>query len=274
MWLKDLSIVAISAGRKIRTLRRSHSFWATTIICAKTLSELPWRARLLFAEAAYDRRRGVETSRLVKLEDLGIDPAKREHASANASGIAYMPTPAWFARAVLQDMGLRYENYTFIDLGSGMGRVVLAAAEYPFRKVVGVELSQELHEIAERNIAKVSDDLRAGAIELICRDAAEYPFPDGNCVIYLFNPFREAVMRRVLANLERTDSAARREIYIIYYNPVLGTMLDAVPFLVRTRSTREFAIYRSASLGCQLAAEAAVSVPLARQVPKDNRCAT
>jgi hypothetical protein len=107
---------------------------------------------------------------------------------------------------------------------------------------------------------------------LICRDAAEYTFPDGNCVIYLFNPFREAVMQHVLANLERTYSNTRWEVYIIYYNPVLRTMLDAAPFLTQIKSAREFAIYRSVPQDRQLAAGTALSTPLSRSVPQGNRC--
>src|SRR5258708_28614484 len=40
-----------------------------------------------------------------------------------------------------------------IDLGSGMGRVVVhAATTYSFRRIIGVEISSRLHEIAEQNI--------------------------------------------------------------------------------------------------------------------------
>ena len=40
-----------------------------------------------------------------------------------------------------------------IDIGAGMGRAVLLAAEMPFRLVVGVELNPTLAQIARRNLA-------------------------------------------------------------------------------------------------------------------------
>ena len=45
------------------------------------------------------------------------------------------------------------DAYTFVDLGAGMGRAMLLAADYPFRAVVGVELHPTLARIARANLA-------------------------------------------------------------------------------------------------------------------------
>lgn len=242
--LKDAQALALLICRRVIALRHSRGVWGTAVYCAQCLGELPRRVSLLAEEAAYDRKTGLETSRLVNVAGLGIDASKLDGTSRNAAGIAYMPTPPWFPTSVLKNLRLRYNEYSFIDLGSGMGRVVFAAAEFPFRKVVGVEFSDELHKIAERNLAKISGTLKAAAVELICQDAQEYTFPPGNCVVYLFNPFREPVMQTVLENLERSYAKGSGELYVIYYNPVLAAMLDAAPFLTRMETTRESAIYR------------------------------
>ncbi len=244
--LKDAPALARMVGRKIIVLWRSRGVWGTAVYCAQNLSELPRRVSSLLGEVTYDRKTRLETSRLVNVADLGIDPAKLDGTSRNASGIAYMPTPAWVPAAILKNLGLRYNEYSFVDFGSGMGRVVFAAAAFPFRKVVGVEFSVKLHEIAERNLAKISATLNAAAVELICQDAQEYTFPPGNCVVYLFNPFRDAVMQTVLTNLERCYAKGSAELYVIYYNPVLRAMLDEAAFLTRIKLTREYSIYRSA----------------------------
>jgi len=247
--LKDAGAMALIVGRRMVVLRRSRGVWGTAVYCAHSLGELPRRVRLLLEEAVYDRKTGLETGRLVNVADLGIDAAKMEGASRNASGIAYMPTPASVVAAILRDLGMRYDEYNFIDLGSGMGRVVVAAAQFPFRRVVGVEFSEKLHNIAERNLARLSGTLRAAAVEVICQDAREHTFPPGNCVVYLFNPFRETVMQTVLKNLERRFAKSPAELYVIYYNPVLGAMLDAASFLKRIKTTREYSIYRNL-VGC------------------------
>jgi SAM-dependent methyltransferase len=205
------------------------------------MAELSTRQRRALLEATYDRRMGVQTSRLVAVTDLGIDPSKLGEV------IAYVPSPAWALPVILKQLNIRYADYNFIDLGSGMGRVVLMAAEFPFARVVGVELSQQLHEIAKDNLARSSRRLRAGSVELICQYAQEYAFPCGNCVIYLYNPFRETVMQTVLKNLERCYAKGTAELYVIYLNPVLETILDAAPFLRRIKMTREYSIHHSVS---------------------------
>jgi hypothetical protein len=56
-------------------------------------------------------------------------------------------------------------NFTFIDFGSGKGRVLLIAAGLPFKAVVGIEFSRELHEIAVQNISRFPPHLiRAGTV--------------------------------------------------------------------------------------------------------------
>jgi len=247
--LQDAWAMALTVGRRMIVLRRSRGIWGTAVYCAQSLRELRRLANFLLDETAYDRKMGLETSRLVNVADLGIDPARMGGIARNASGFAYVPSPASVPATILKDLGLRYNEYSFIDLGSGMGRVVFAAAQFPFRKVVGVEFSEELHQIAERNLAKISPTLKAAAVELNCQDAQEHTFPPGNCVVYLFNPFRETVMQTVLKNLERCYAKGPAELYVIYYAPVLGAMLDAAPFLTRIKMTREYSIYCKCSTG-------------------------
>jgi hypothetical protein len=124
---------------------------------ARSMTELPTRLRRALLEATYDRKMGVQTSRFVAATDLGIDPSKiGEVATGAIAGTAYGPSPAWALPVVLKQLKIQYADYNFIDLGSGMGRVVLMAAELPFARVVGVEFSQKLHEIAKDNLARIS----------------------------------------------------------------------------------------------------------------------
>jgi hypothetical protein len=52
-------------------------------------------------------------------------------------------------------------------LGSGKGRALLVASELPFAKIIGVELSRELHRIAEQNLGAI-DRHRSGARGSLC----------------------------------------------------------------------------------------------------------
>jgi len=47
-------------------------------------------------------------------------------------------------------------DYAFIDLGCGKGRVTTVASEFPFREVIGVELSTALAATARANAATVA----------------------------------------------------------------------------------------------------------------------
>jgi hypothetical protein len=59
----------------------------------------------------------------------------------------YAPVRAANAHAALRDLPIGdYAQYTFVDVGSGKGRMLFVAAEYRFRKVIGVEFATDLHE--------------------------------------------------------------------------------------------------------------------------------
>jgi predicted RNA methylase len=265
--VKDAPAVAVIISRRLLALRQSLGFWGTVRYFAGGLRELPQRTRLLIDDGLYDHKMGLETSRLVKLADLGLDAAQLDAAHSNASGFAYIPTPPRRLAAIFAELDIRHSEYTFIELGSGMGRVVFGAAAYPFHKVVGVEFSPELHTIAMRNLSNISHTVKAADIELLCQDAQDYTYPPGNCVVYLFNPFREPVLRTVLDNLRRAFATSDAELYVLYMHPVLGELLAALPFLSMLKRTREYVVYRSISEDMRtVAAEHSGT----RQVPGDR----
>lgn len=210
--------------------------------CLRHAIRLPERFAALMREAAFDRRTGLQTSAPVAAVDLGIEAGKLSGVAVNARGNAYMPTPAGALEKIIGKLGIAYGEYTFIDLGSGMGRAVLIAAGFPFAKVTGVEFSPDLHEIAKENARRRGKT--EAPVELILGDAREYCFPEGNCVVYLFNPFQESVMRTVLDNLRAAFEERAATLYVVYYNPVLKHLLDASGFLTEVAGTSFCSIYR------------------------------
>jgi SAM-dependent methyltransferase len=115
---------------------------------------------------------------------------------------------------------------TFVDLGAGMGRVVLLAARRPFRQLIGVEVSPALVEIARENISGARDPLRvAHDIRIVRADAAAYALPRGPLVVYLYNPFHGPVFAAVL---ERLREAGRSDdVIVLYHTPVDRAVLEA-----------------------------------------------
>lgn len=136
----------------------------------------------------------------------------------------YEPTPVVEADRVLDAIPPPLERTTFVDVGSGMGRVVLLAARRPFRTVVGIEISPALHEIARGNLRRFDDpERRCRDVRLVRADAATYRFPRGDLAVYLYNPFRAPVLRRMLRHLV----AQPREVTLLYHTPVERGVVEA-----------------------------------------------
>jgi hypothetical protein len=162
----------------------------------------------------------------------------------------YQPTDPALFREMIDALGIDLSGLTFIDLGSGKGRTLLMASEYPFRRVVGVELLPELHRIAEQNIEGFPAQRKlAGSIEAICDDATAYNFPLEPTVLYLFNPLPEAGLMQVIHNLELSLGGSPRQVWIIYHNPLLEHLLNESPELSKIGGTPQYAIYASKEKG-------------------------
>ena len=156
----------------------------------------------------------------------------------------YQPTEPGLFREMMASLDIQFDQFTFVDLGSGKGRTLLMASEYPFRKIIGVELIAELHLAAEENIrAYHSSTQRCPRIEAVCGDAGEFAFPDTPLVLYLFNPLPEAGLRRVLENLEQSLRLNPRPVYVVYHNPLIEHLLAENAVFARIGGTRQYSIY-------------------------------
>ncbi|HJO04727.1 MAG TPA: class I SAM-dependent methyltransferase [Acidobacteriota bacterium] len=185
--------------------------------------------------AEFDLRHGTDTDGEIPVHLLGhSDEVARQAVSYEAT------EPAAF-RHMVGELPICHRSYTFIDLGSGKGRVVILAARHPFRRIIGVEASTSLHTIASQNMrawARAGNDTRH--IRLVHADASKLEIPDDPCVIYLFNPFRERAMARLVLHLKWSLQRQPRDLWLIYYNPQFGYMLENSPFMARARVGRGF----------------------------------
>jgi SAM-dependent methyltransferase len=156
----------------------------------------------------------------------------------------YQPTEPALFREMMASLPIDFDLFTFVDLGSGKGRTLLMASEYPFRQIVGVELLPELHQIAVENLSRyTSESRKCKTLEAICSDAADFPFPVEPLVLYLFNPLPESGLRRVIARLDRSLSDHPREVYVLYHNPLLERVLSASRFLTKVGWTQRYSVY-------------------------------
>lgn len=192
-----------------------------TFVHVKTLCV---RAAMRYIDASFDRRFGTETAQIVELADLAI-------ASKNAKdGIYYEAIPERVLRDMLDGLDIDHSQYTFIDFGSGKGRAMLIASEYPFRKVIGVEFAPALHEVALSNIARYrSRTQKCRDIESICEDATTYELPSQNIVAFLYTPFKPPVLKVVVDRLVDAFRNSPHRLVIAFYGnePVSLEILKA-----------------------------------------------
>lgn len=177
----------------------------------------------------WDEANGVRTSGLVAGRHLKSGHAHDRHATAYY-GVAPSVFSALIKRWLRTGPAGRLEETTFVDIGAGMGRGVLLAAEMPFRRVIGVELHPGLALRARANVRKWRKVGRAVVpVQVVQGDAVEFAFPAGPCVAFLFNPFGATVMQRWLKAAGKTFSQRTGELDILYVNNeqegVLETML-------------------------------------------------
>jgi SAM-dependent methyltransferase len=220
--------------------------WRATRRLAAVLWEFvrdstPERRRLRFGDADYDWDHRVNTtSGAVAWRDrlLGVFHSE------------YQPTEPGAFQEMLDGLqahtGIDFRDFTFIDLGSGKGRTLLMASDYPFRRIVGVELLPALHRIAVENLGQYTNTAqKCFALEAICGDANDFPFPYEPLLVYMFNPLPESGMRRVRANLEQSLRRHPRPVYVLYHNPLLEHVLSEGGVLRKVVGTNQWSVFRA-----------------------------
>jgi hypothetical protein len=180
-----------------------------------------------FMRHPFDTANGVRTSGLVAGRHLKSGHRHDRHATAYY-GIA----PSVFDRLIRRWQRSKpaapLGDFTFIDIGAGMGRAVLLGAEMPFHKVLGIELHPTLARIARRNLQHWRACGRVHAPSRIhCRDAADFPLPTGPTLLFLFNPFGATVMRRLLKRVAADLAQHPRAVDLLYVNNEQEAILEA-----------------------------------------------
>jgi SAM-dependent methyltransferase len=202
------------------------------------LDYLPSRKRLRYGDIDYDFEHGVNTT--------WAAPALTVRLREIFTRGKYQPSEPGLFHEMLGRLNISYERFTFLDLGSGKGRTLLMASDYPFKRIIGAEIIPEFHAIAQENLRRYrSDEQRCFALETWLGDAGEFPFPLEPMVVYLFNPFPADILREVLERMHASLAEHPRETYVLYHNLVHEDVLLEMAFLERLHRTDQYAIYRT-----------------------------
>jgi SAM-dependent methyltransferase len=171
-----------------------------------------------FTRHPFDVELGVRTSGLVAGRHLKSGHRHDRHATAYygvAPSVLHSLIKRWRRSGPAAPIG----ETTFVDLGAGMGRAVLLASEFEFKAVVGVELHPALADIARKNMRLWRAAGRERApVRIVEGDAVEFALPDGPVLVFLFNPFGAAVLRRLLKSWRKPLGERAQALDILYVN--------------------------------------------------------
>jgi len=199
------------------------------------------RALVYAGEYLVDRRHGMDTRGIVRnesrLRDCSDGRDTNHYQAISARGFHEVVTAA----------NVDPTSTTFIDLGAGRGRALLLAARLGFRSVVGIELDPELAAHAARNLRawqrkRKSEAITSGRFEIRVDDAARADFPAEATLIFLYNSFGATTLRKVLDNITKSHSTARR-MSLCYFNPVHADVFEEYPHFRMTASGRDWVVY-------------------------------
>lgn len=178
----------------------------------------------------FDWKFGISTSRRLTKSHLGYE---------NPLVNKYAPTEYRGFMKVMKHVQIRPGEDVFVDFGSGMGRVLIMAGLFPFRKIIGVEMSPELNRLATENIDRAQRKLKCSDIELVEASLTEYTLPPEANVLYFFVPVRGEMLSRVLQGIREAVLAAPRKVTFVCHEPApFEELADEHPWLIRQAEFR------------------------------------
>lgn len=170
----------------------------------------------------HESRLGISTTGKMKLDALGID---------NPCSAPYYASDYRTIYASFRHLKITPQD-VFLDYGCGMGRILAVAATYPFRRVIGVELSDQLSEMARENLTRAARRLKCQDTSVVNGDATQFPVPPDVSVIFFYNPFHGPVLNQVLGEIRKSLQGHPRPMQIIFKNTTyLEPLLPEHPWL-------------------------------------------
>jgi Histone methylation protein DOT1 len=148
---------------------------------------------------------GIATSQVKTKEDLGLTREEERR---------YDPCDYGSLRKLLTMLEIQPGRDVLVDFGAGMGRVVVLAGLFQFRRIIGVEISSELCEIAESNLNRARSKLICQDIGVVHGDATKFAIPPDMTVAFFFNPFTGFVLDSVLENIRNSIVETPRQVRI------------------------------------------------------------
>lgn len=157
------------------------------------------RAYFQNRDRAYEESYGIRTSEKSQIIFReGLNTKSEYIGNATAYQGIWFDIIEKLVRAAERN-GINLSDYTFVDVGSGMGKACICASEFEFKKIRGFDFDKSLVEIAKQNLELVRKKKKV-EIEFFEADAAEIKLPLEPTFLFFYHPFDHIVMRQFLKN--------------------------------------------------------------------------
>lgn len=141
-------------------------------------------------------------------------------------------------------------SHAFFDIGCGKGRAMMLAAFFGYKEINGIELDNELTEIAQRNIRERLKFHQDVSFMAKTANALDTAYPAEPQVFFLFNPFDAQTLKQVLLRIG--ENGLKQHVFV-YVNPLHKHVFLEAGFeeenVIYTKNYCEAIVFRQAHLG-------------------------
>jgi len=227
------NLTLLSALNRLLLLLRHYGLTKTAAVCVAMIDDRYLRS--------FDHKYGIRTSGHIELSDTSFDAFKLDKATS------YGPVNAWGFRTLLQILNLP-KSIAFVDLGCGLGRACIIAAEYGFVKVTGVELAPELCKLARENVSNCRvPGAKKLPIQIIEGDVLDYCDHSSDDVYFVYRAFSLDFFHDVLAKLVQRATSRKKPFTVIYTERLGWPQSESVTALAGNRAFQK--MYEGSILG-------------------------
>lgn len=178
---------------------------------------LNWNWRIAFnilsQEIKGEKKYCINTTGADDLKTLSKKGIDISHATI------YMPISYSLLENIFRELPTTQKKH-FLDIGCGKGRAICLAAHNGYKKITGIDFSNQLCEHAITNLNNTKEKLSSIQYEVITTDAMNFEIPADVDCIFLFNPFDVVIMTAVVFNIMESVRQHPREIIVAYANPL------------------------------------------------------
>lgn len=159
--------------------------------------------KLIKAETVNEKKYGITTSSIKKSNSTEF---------FHYQGAGYL-----VLFRIFKAIGPKTKNFAFVDIGCGKGRPVFVAESFGYENLTGIDLDKELISVANENLKSYLLKRASSNIQFIEINALEYNYINQPTVYFLFNPFNETVLKKVISKI---ISSSTCETWFVYMNPL------------------------------------------------------